>query len=356
MRTLVLISKVLQRLANCVVSEKPLTTKEVWLTPVLERVSDPAHKRQMVKFLDTVSNVALSSESTTPSSSVSGASSPLIEDTDSKPSTLKFGHMIERRSGSDKKRSFKNLIHQKKRYVTLTENELTWQKVKEGNEDLEPKGNFAVADIRTVALLPESKHSFSVGTLNAEVHFQANNTLEMNEWWVFDVVFFFGYEETNRVPHRIRPGTALFRLFRMILIEKQQLRHVMLTGRSKGCHHHRTLKIDLEKELELVYSIMERNLSTLCAWRRALETKVGISFGKDSPTSLDRLILGTVSHSVCLLASSPSFFQKSAREQERVLRSIQDTVCRAISLTQQIQKLHKNRDQVSEVVVRLKCL
>lgn len=90
--------------------------------------------------------------------------------------------MIERRSGSDKKRSFKNLIHQKKRYVTLTENELTWQKVKEGNDDLEPKGNIAVADIHTVALLPEYKHSFCVSALNSEVHFQANNTLEMNEW------------------------------------------------------------------------------------------------------------------------------------------------------------------------------
>jgi hypothetical protein len=183
MRTLVLISKVLQRLANCVVSEKPLTTKEEWLAPILERVSDSAHKQLMVKFLDIVSDVAPScTEPSTPPSPLSSASPPLIEYMDSRPSTLKFGHMIERRSGSDKKRSFKNLIHQKKRYVTLTENELTWQKVKEGNDDLEPKGNFAVADIRSVATLPESKHSFCVGTLNSEVHFQANTTLEMNEW------------------------------------------------------------------------------------------------------------------------------------------------------------------------------
>lgn len=181
MRTLVLISKVLQRLANCVVSEKPLTTKEEWLTPVLERVSDPAHKQSMVRFLDIVSNVALST-SNEPLTPPSSASPPLIEDVDSGPPKLKFGHMIERRSGSDKKRSFKNLIHQKRRYVTLTENELTWQKVKEGNDDFEPKGAFAVADIRSVAPLTESKHSFCVGTLNSEVHFQANNTVDMNEW------------------------------------------------------------------------------------------------------------------------------------------------------------------------------
>lgn len=181
MRTLVLISKVLQRLANCVVSEKPLTTKEEWLTPVLERVSDPAHKQSMVRFLDIVSNVALST-SNEPLTPPSSASPPLIEDVDSGPPKLKFGHMIQRRSGSDKKRSFKNLIHQKRRYVTLTENELTWQKVKEGNDDFEPKGAFAVADIRSVAPLTESKHSFCVGTLNSEVHFQANNTVDMNEW------------------------------------------------------------------------------------------------------------------------------------------------------------------------------
>jgi hypothetical protein len=91
--------------------------------------------------------------------------------------------MVERRSGSDKKRSFKNLIHQKRRYVTLTENELAWQKVKEpSNDDVEPKGSFAVADIRSVTPLPESKNSFCVGTLNAEVHFQASNTVEMNDW------------------------------------------------------------------------------------------------------------------------------------------------------------------------------
>jgi hypothetical protein len=183
MRTLVLISKVLQRLANCVVSEKPLTTKEEWLTPILERVSDATHKQSMIRFLDIVSNAATYIEPSTPPSPASSSASPsLIEEVDSRPSTLKFGHMIERRSGSDKKRSFKNLIHQKKRYVTLTENELTWQKVKEGNDDLEPKGNFAVSEIVSVAPLPESKNSFCVGTLNAEVHFQAANTLEMNEW------------------------------------------------------------------------------------------------------------------------------------------------------------------------------
>jgi hypothetical protein len=51
----VLISKVLQRLANCVVSAHPLTTKEQWLAPVLHRFSDDAHKMAMINFLDRIS-------------------------------------------------------------------------------------------------------------------------------------------------------------------------------------------------------------------------------------------------------------------------------------------------------------
>lgn len=54
-RTLVLISKILQRLANCVVSTHPLTQKEEWLTPVLTRFSDEQHKAAMIEFLDSVS-------------------------------------------------------------------------------------------------------------------------------------------------------------------------------------------------------------------------------------------------------------------------------------------------------------
>ena len=54
-RTLVLVSKILQRLANCVVSAHPLTTKEQWLAPVLQRFSDDAHKMAMINFLDEVS-------------------------------------------------------------------------------------------------------------------------------------------------------------------------------------------------------------------------------------------------------------------------------------------------------------
>ena len=59
-RTLVLISKILQRLANCVVSAHSLTTKEQWLAPVLHRFSDDAHKMAMINFLDRISAPSIS--------------------------------------------------------------------------------------------------------------------------------------------------------------------------------------------------------------------------------------------------------------------------------------------------------
>lgn len=55
-RTLVLVSKILQRLANCVVSANPLVIKEQWLTPVLTRFLDDAHKTAMINFLDGISS------------------------------------------------------------------------------------------------------------------------------------------------------------------------------------------------------------------------------------------------------------------------------------------------------------
>jgi hypothetical protein len=79
----------------------------------------------------------------------------------------------------------------------------------------------------------------------------------------------------------------------MILIEKQQLRHMMLAGRS-GVYHPRPLKIDLERELETIYSVLETHLDVLCTWKHTLEKKVNIIFGKDAPTSLDKLFMDAV--------------------------------------------------------------
>lgn len=135
----------------------------------------------------------------------------------------------------------------------------------------------------------------------------------------------------------------------MILIEKQKLIHTMFAGRSRNCHHAHKLKIDLEKELETIYSLLERNLDTLCAWKQALEKGAAINFGgKDSPTSLDKLIHNTVSV-LQSLTSIILIFKKCAEEQEEMLKALEATVCRAIFLTQQISKAHKNRGQALKV-------
>uniref|UniRef100_A0A1I8BH83 Ras-GAP domain-containing protein n=1 Tax=Meloidogyne hapla TaxID=6305 RepID=A0A1I8BH83_MELHA len=54
-RTLVLVSKILQRIANCVVSANPPTIKEQWLAPVMDQFSDEAHNKAMTDFLDEIS-------------------------------------------------------------------------------------------------------------------------------------------------------------------------------------------------------------------------------------------------------------------------------------------------------------
>ncbi|KAI6205966.1 hypothetical protein M3Y94_00851800 [Aphelenchoides besseyi] len=259
-RTLTLISKTLQRLCNCVVSDAPLTIKEQWLNPMLERLLDDAHRTAMIDFLDYVSSPASTSEPRSPTSPLSRIVTPFVsDDMDGRPVVLKDGQMVERRSGSDKKRSFKNLIHQKRRYVTLTENELSWQKMKENGTDLELKGSYSMADITAVTPLAESKHTFCVSTLNSEVHFQANNPTEMNEW--------------------------------MVLIHKQQLRHMMTDKQSKRPHHHKptTLDIDVERELEAIHSALLGNVELLSEWKKKLEID-GHTRLRSEPNLLDKLI------------------------------------------------------------------
>ncbi|CAD5234963.1 unnamed protein product [Bursaphelenchus xylophilus] len=295
-RTLVLISKVLQRLANCVVSQNPLTTKEQWLTPVLERLSDESHKKAMIQFLDSVSHYEEADQPpSSPGSEMStttGLSSQLTAEV---PVLLKTGHMVERRAGSDKKRSFKNFIHQKRRFVSLTETELSWQKVKEngsGNE-LEPKGSFALSEITSVSPLTDSKHSFCVATAISEVHFQANSLSDMNEW--------------------------------MILIQKQQRRHMMLASRPSH-QTDRMVDVDMERELELIHNTLSKNLDKLSSWQQALETQL-----QDRPIEID-------------LSPALEKIVESGRgdeEKNDFRRQLLDTINVAIDITQQIQLAHK---------------
>ncbi|KAI6174160.1 hypothetical protein M3Y98_01159700 [Aphelenchoides besseyi] len=292
-RTLTLISKTLQRLCNCVVSDAPLTIKEQWLNPMLERLLDDAHRTAMIEFLDYVSTPASTSESRSPTSPLSRIVTRCVfDEMEGRPVVLKDGQMVERRSGSDKKRSFKNLIHQKRRYVTLTENELSWQKMKENGTDLELKGSYSMADITAVTPLAESKHTFCVSTLNSEVHFQANNPTEMNEW--------------------------------MVLIHKQQLRHMMTDKQSKRPHHHKptTLDIDVERELEAIHSALLSNVGVMSEWKQKLEID-GHTRLRSEPNLLDKLIDET----------------DNEDKQKAVKNKIHAIICQTILTSKQIEHM-----------------
>jgi hypothetical protein len=89
--------------------------------------------------------------------------------------------MVERRSGPEKRRSIKNLIHKKSRYVMLTEKELTWQK-KESSGEMATRRAFPLDEITSVNVLTDAKNAFRVSTQTGEVHFQASSQAEMNEW------------------------------------------------------------------------------------------------------------------------------------------------------------------------------
>jgi len=173
--------------------------------------------------------------------------------------------MIERRVGADKKRSFKNLIHQKRRYVTLTENVLSWQKLAPGSANTgkcqsmendqhlhvnrlsspsgptaEHKGQLYLTDISSVSVLPEIKNAFRVATPSAEVHFQAQSQAEMSEW--------------------------------VVLIQRQQRRHMMLLNRMpSNLLEQRVPLIDAERELHYIHTQFLQHMDLLKQLRMELE-------------------------------------------------------------------------------------
>ncbi|KAL3092056.1 hypothetical protein niasHT_022989 [Heterodera trifolii] len=255
-RTLVLVSKVLQRISNCVVSAHPLTNKEQWLTPVLQRFSD-RDKIAMIQFLDKISkndaedNSQPSELNFANNENISPASSSFCEAT-----VLKSGYLIERRCSPVKKRSFKSLMHSKRRFVLLTDASLIWHKsAKDGtasstssvmSNSLTVSGDFnagveqqksqiALSEVTSVGVLPDAKNAFRVSTMNTEVHFQANSEAELNEW--------------------------------IILIQKQQRRQLMVKNRSilnSQVQQQMCAEIDLERELHVVYTNLATHMDTLC--------------------------------------------------------------------------------------------
>ncbi|CAI4225946.1 unnamed protein product [Auanema sp. JU1783] len=213
-RTLLLLSKMLQRLSNSCVSDQSLSTKEPWLSEVLTRITDDRHRCEMVRFLDRVS--LYSNESCSSSDSIV---------------VLKEGYLIETRSGA--RPAWRKMLHQKKRYVILTDMEIMWQKSHRG--DLDPKGTIALTDIKNITL--ENKNILVLKTINEdEISFACNSIIEANDWFS--------------------------------IIDKQRARARRLTSKSELCD---LFDSDFEREMESLHVLLVEHVNTLTIWKTFLE-------------------------------------------------------------------------------------
>jgi len=277
-RTLVLISKILQRLANCVVSSHPLTTKEPWLSRVLERFfNDEDHRIFMINFFDAISIPEFQFPPTSENQ---------------KPEVLKSGLMVERRGGSSRRRSIKDFISQKRRFVTLTQKELSWQKIKDTQGESEQKGIIPLSEITSVTQIQDSKTSFRVSTPHQEVHFQANNNIDMTDW--------------------------------MILLITHQRKNLFFHNRS-GIQMNNGKSIDVEKELENLHTLIIQNIEKIVEWREIVEN---YDVKQENSGTIDKF------PQICL--------QKMKSPEDKLLLkdSISKTISETLSAVKSIEDVH----------------
>ncbi|PAV55588.1 hypothetical protein WR25_09929 [Diploscapter pachys] len=169
-RTLLLLSKMLQRVANCTVNSLPLSNKEPWLTSVLQLVTDVPHLKAMAKFLDDVSTLEADREER------GGAASAQTE-TGAATSTplgpLKDGHLLH---FSRIRPQWKKVLQQKRRHVLLTEEEVLWCKRKESTA----KESVSLSEINEIRI--DGKNMLIKKTDGNEIAFQTENEAETEEW------------------------------------------------------------------------------------------------------------------------------------------------------------------------------
>jgi len=275
------------------------------LTPVLSRFSDEAHKTAMIQFLDGISASEIGNEENV---------YPLYEQRS--PLLLKDGHMIER----GEKRSFKNLIHQKRRYVTLTDTKLSWQKVKDSSSvdapskmDSKGSSHFSLTEITSIGPISEAKHSFRVATPSREVQFQANSVSEMNEW--------------------------------LILIQKQQRRHIMLLNKPSQFNHlvaYATSDVDIEREIQALHAHFFEHYTTLCAWKKFLDEELG----QKGETRL--VTPGTPENNVPPLPFDKLLGSMYTQEQRvECLLKLKETLASTISAILQIESAYRAAREIS---------
>ncbi|VDM52786.1 unnamed protein product [Angiostrongylus costaricensis] len=212
-RTLVLLSKMLQRVANCCVSSHPLTSKEQWLSVVLEKIANDAHCEAMKNFFDDVSLQANDTLSQTVSKAI-----------------LKEGCLIECRPGS--RAPWRQLMLQKRRCVRLTDSELIWHK---SHEYVMPKGSLSLSDIRVIS--SDQKNSLIIESDNRQIVFQAIGSSDAADW----------FSAIERQRNKLKRKTT------------QNYLKDLCEG-------------DVEREMESLHVLLMEHMETLSYWQTHLDT------------------------------------------------------------------------------------
>ncbi|EFO82784.1 CRE-GAP-1 protein [Caenorhabditis remanei] len=207
-RTLLLLSKLLQRLSNCSVSEGPLSSKEIWLNGVFETVTSEQHKLLMATFLD---NISLVGDRTEPP----------------KCTVFKFGNLQQ----VDRSRlAWKKVLHYKKRYVQLTDSNLIWQK----DVQCAPKGTILLSDIKSVTV--DNKNIITIACETSQVQFEAPGGVEANDW--------------------------------LNAIERQRNRATHETAEEPGEHFF----VDAERHVDKIHNLLYKYRDTMIEWRDQLQS------------------------------------------------------------------------------------
>ncbi|KAE9413546.1 hypothetical protein Angca_005153 [Angiostrongylus cantonensis] len=212
-RTLVLLSKMLQRVANCCVSSHPLTSKEQWLSVVLEKIANDAHCEAMKNFFDDVSLQANDTLSQTVGKAI-----------------LKEGCLIECRPGS--RAPWRQLMLQKRRCVRLTDSELIWHK---SREYVMPKGSLSLSDIRVIS--SDQNNSLIIESDNRQIVFQATGSSDAADW--------------------------------LSAIERQRNK---LKNKTTQNHVKDLCEGDVEREMESLHVLLMEHMETLSYWQTHLDT------------------------------------------------------------------------------------
>uniref|UniRef100_A0AC34Q7X8 PH domain-containing protein n=1 Tax=Panagrolaimus sp. JU765 TaxID=591449 RepID=A0AC34Q7X8_9BILA len=202
--------------------------------------------------------------------------------------------MVEKRGRSSRRLSFKDFISQKRRFVTLTEKELSWQKIKEKDNsgEIEQKGVIPLSEITSVTQIQDSKTSFRVSTPQQEVNFQANNNGDMTEW--------------------------------MILLITRQRRHLFFHNRSNSVSKHNR-QIDVEKELENLHTILMKHIEKIAEWKDQIEADVT----DPDPSNADKF-----PHNILQNAKTPE-------SRNQLKEALSSTLLTTLSAIQSIENVHQ---------------